>query len=53
MYYCYGKGIQKSVLDLEIVPFSENPLSEVPLYHDFYGVKLQNFEVLDLNTQPA
>ncbi len=32
MYYCYGKGVQKSVLCREVVPFSEGPLSEVPLY---------------------
>ena len=28
--YCYGKGVQKCVL-LKVVPFSEGPLSEVPL----------------------
>ncbi len=32
MYYCYGKGDQKSVPCREVVPFSEGPLSEVPLY---------------------
>ncbi len=32
MYYCYGKGVQESVLCREVVPFSEGPLSEVPLY---------------------
>ncbi len=31
MYYCYGKGVQKNVLCREVVPFSEGPLSEVPL----------------------
>ena len=31
MNYCYGKGVQKCVLCLEVVPFSEGPLSEVPL----------------------
>ncbi len=34
MYYCYGKGVQKSVLCREVVPFSEGPLSEVSLYVD-------------------
>ncbi len=29
MYYCYGKGVQKSVLCREVVPFLEGPLSEV------------------------
>ncbi len=33
MYYCYGgKGVLKSVLCREVVPFSEGPLPEVPLY---------------------
>ena len=32
MSYCYGKGVQKCVLCWEAVPFSEGPLSEVPLY---------------------
>ena len=31
MNYHYGKGVQKSVLCWEVVPFSEGPLSEVPL----------------------
>ncbi len=31
MYYCYGKGVQKSVLCREVVPFSKGPLLEVPL----------------------
>ncbi len=35
MYYCYGKGIQESVLCKEVFPFSEGPLSEVPLYHTY------------------
>ncbi len=26
MYYSYGKGVQKSVLSREVVPFSEVPL---------------------------
>ncbi len=30
--HCYGKGVQKSVLSREVVPFSEGPLTEVPLY---------------------
>ncbi len=25
MYYCYGKGVHKSVLSREVVPFSECP----------------------------
>ncbi len=33
MYYCYGKGVQKSVLCREVVLFSEGPLLEVPLYY--------------------
>ena len=32
MNYCYRKGVQKSVLCWEVVPFPEGPLSEVPLY---------------------
>ena len=32
MNYRYGKGVQKSVLCWEVVPLSEGPLSEVPLY---------------------
>ncbi len=32
MYYCYGKGVQKSVLCREVVPYLEGPLSEVLLY---------------------
>ncbi len=34
MYCCYGKGVLKSVLWREVVPFSEgpSPLSEVLLY---------------------
>ncbi len=36
IYYCYGKGAQKSVLCREFVPFSEGPLSEVPLYDDVW-----------------
>ena len=32
MYDCSGKGVQKCVLCREVVPFSEGPLSEVPLY---------------------
>ena len=32
MNYCYGKGVQNRVLCWEAVPFSESPLSEVPLY---------------------
>ncbi len=32
MYYCYGKGVQKSVLCREVVPFLEGPLLEVLLY---------------------
>ncbi len=40
MYYCYGKGVQKSVLCREVVPFSEGPLSEVPLY--FVGLTASN-----------
>ncbi len=28
----YGKGVQRSVLCREVSPFSEGPLSEVPLY---------------------
>ncbi len=32
MYYCYGKGVQKSVLCREVVTFSEGHLLEVPLY---------------------
>ena len=32
MNYCYRKGVQKCVLCWEVVPFSEDPLSEVPLY---------------------
>ncbi len=36
MYYCYGKGVQKSVLCREVVPFSEGPLSEVLLYTYFH-----------------
>ncbi len=35
MYYCYWKGVQKSVLCREVVPFSEGPLSEVPLKGPF------------------
>ncbi len=31
MYYCCGKG-GSSVLCREVVPFSEGPLSEAPLY---------------------
>ena len=31
MNYWYGKGIQKYVLYWKVVPFSEGPLSEVPL----------------------
>ena len=41
MNYCYGKGVQKSVLCWEVVPFSESPLSEVPLYSLRIGVYLQ------------
>ena len=37
MNYCYGKRVQKSVLCWEVVPISEGPISEVPLYsHAFY-----------------
>ena len=32
MNYCYGKGVQKSVLCWEVVPFLEGPLLEAPLY---------------------
>ncbi len=31
-YFCYGKGVQKSVLCREVVPFLEGPLSEFLLY---------------------
>ncbi len=34
VYMCYGKGVQKSVLCREVFPFSEGPLSEVPLYNE-------------------
>ena len=30
--YCYGGGVKKSVLNWEVVPFSEGPLSEVLVY---------------------
>ena len=33
MNYCYGKGVQNCVLCWEVVPISEGPLSEVPLYY--------------------
>ena len=32
MYWCNGKGVLRCVLCREVVPFSEGPLSEVPLY---------------------
>ena len=32
MNYCHGNGVQNCVLCWEVVPFSEGPLSEVPLY---------------------
>ena len=32
MNYCYGKRAKKCVLCWAVVPFSEGPLSEVPLY---------------------
>ena len=32
MYWCNGKGLLRCVLCREVVPFSEGPLSEVPLH---------------------
>ena len=43
MNYRYGKGVQKSALCWEVVPFSEGPLLEVPLYIDtFFGTLLMS-----------
>ena len=33
MNYCYGKGVNNCVLSWEVVPISEGPLLEVPLYY--------------------
>ncbi len=41
MYYCYGKGVQRSVLCREVVLFSEGPLSEVPLYNNPIAIAIR------------
>ena len=43
MNYCYGKGVQKCVLCWEAVPFSEGPLSSVPLL--WYSDKELTFDL--------